>query len=129
MRAPFNKATSPKKPGEDTVATFVPTSWLRIIAFMLDEETVAERDGNGYMLNGAKTFISNGQNCDMVIVVAKTDRSVSGSKGISLLMVDDNADGFVRGRNLEKIGLHSADTSELFFDILCSALRMKASPC
>ncbi len=79
-------------------------------------QTVAERDGNGYILNGAKTFISNGQNCDMVIVVAKTDRSVSGSKGISLLMVDDNADGFVRGRNLEKIGLHSADTSELFFD-------------
>ncbi len=79
-------------------------------------QTVAERDGNGYILNGSKTFISNGQHCDMVIVVAKTDRSVAGSKGTSLLMVDGGADGFARGRNLEKIGLHSADTSELFFD-------------
>ena len=79
-------------------------------------QTVAERDGNGYILNGSKTFISNGQNCDMVIVVAKTDRSVAGSKGTSLLLVDADADGFARGRNLEKIGLHSADTSELFFD-------------
>ncbi len=79
-------------------------------------QTVAERNGNGYILNGAKTFISNGQNCDLVIVVAKTDRSVAGSKGISLLMVDANSDGFTRGRNLEKIGLHAADTSELYFD-------------
>jgi len=79
-------------------------------------QTVAEREGNGYIINGAKTFISNGQNCDTVIVVAKTDRSVAGSRGISLLMVDANSDGFTRGRNLEKIGLHCADTSELFFD-------------
>ena len=78
--------------------------------------TVAEPNGNGYSLNGAKTFISNGQNCDTVIVVAKTDRTVAGSKGISLLMVDADSDGFARGRNLEKIGLRSADTSELFFD-------------
>ena len=78
--------------------------------------TTAKRDGNGYILNGAKTFISNGQHCDVVLVIAKTDSTVAGSKGISLLFVEKDAAGFSRGRNLEKIGLHSADTSELFFD-------------
>ena len=78
--------------------------------------TTAKRDGNGYILNGAKTFISNGQHCDIVLVIAKTDSTVAGSKGISLLFVEKDAAGFSRGRNLEKIGLHSADTSELFFD-------------
>ena len=78
--------------------------------------TVAVRDGNGYILNGSKTFISNGQQCDFVVVVAKTDNTVAGAKGISLLFVEKDAAGFSRGRNLDKIGLHSADTSELFFD-------------
>ena len=78
--------------------------------------TVAVRDGNGYVLNGSKTFISNGQQCDFVITVAKTDNTVAGAKGISLLFVEKEAAGFARGRNLDKIGLHSADTSELFFD-------------
>jgi alkylation response protein AidB-like acyl-CoA dehydrogenase len=78
--------------------------------------TTAKRDGNGYILNGAKTFISNGQHCDVVVVIAKTDSTVAGSKGISLLFVEKDAAGFSRGRNLDKIGLHSADTSELFFD-------------
>jgi acyl-CoA dehydrogenase len=78
--------------------------------------TIARRDGNGYVLNGAKTFISNGQHCGMVITVAKTDSSVAGAKGISLLMADADRAGFTRGRNLEKIGMHAADTSELFFD-------------
>ena len=78
--------------------------------------TTAKPDGNGYVLNGSKTFISNGQHCDTVVVVAKTDSTVAGSKGISLLFVDKDAAGFSRGRNLDKIGVHSADTSELFFD-------------
>jgi len=78
--------------------------------------TTAKRDGNGYVLNGSKTFTSNGQLCDVVVVVAKTDTAVAGSKGISLLFVEKDAAGFSRGRNLDKIGLHSADTSELFFD-------------
>ena len=78
--------------------------------------TTAKRDGNGYILNGAKTFISNGQHCDIVVVIAKTDSTVAGSKGISLLFVEKDAAGFSRGRNLDKIGLHSADTSELFFN-------------
>ena len=76
----------------------------------------AKRDGNGYVINGAKTFTSNGQHCDMVVVAAKTDTTVAGSKGTSLIIVDKDAAGFSRGRNLDKIGLHSADTSELFFD-------------
>ncbi len=78
--------------------------------------TVAVRNGNGYVLNGSKTFISNGQQCDFVITVAKTDNTVAGAKCISLLFVEKEAAGFARGRNLDKIGLHSADTSELFFD-------------
>ena len=79
-------------------------------------KTTARADGNGYIINGSKTFISNGQHADFIIVVAKTDSQVSGSKGTSLLIVDTDAEGFSRGRNLDKIGLHSADTSELFFD-------------
>ena len=78
--------------------------------------TTAKPDGNGYVLNGSKTFISNGQHCDTVVVVAKTDSTVAGSKGFSLLFVAKDAAGFSRGRNLNKIGVHSADTSELFFD-------------
>ncbi|NNF78100.1 MAG: acyl-CoA dehydrogenase [Rhizobiales bacterium] len=79
-------------------------------------KTTAKPDGNGYVINGSKTFISNGQHCDVVIVVAKTDLEAPGSKGTSLLLVDKDAKGFSRGRNLDKIGLHSSDTSELFFD-------------
>ncbi len=79
-------------------------------------KTTAKPDGNGYLINGSKTFISNGQHCDVVIVVAKTDPDAPGSKGTSLLFVDQDAKGFSRGRNLDKIGLHSSDTSELFFD-------------
>ncbi len=75
----------------------------------------AIRDGDEYVLNGAKTYITNGQTADFVIVVAKTDPKLGG-KGISLLVVEtDNAPGFERGRNLEKVGLPGADTSELFF--------------
>ena len=77
--------------------------------------TKAVKDGDDYVINGAKTFITNGQHCDMVIVVARTNFDVAGSKGMTLFLVDTNSEGFSRGRNLEKIGLHSSDTSELFF--------------
>jgi alkylation response protein AidB-like acyl-CoA dehydrogenase len=74
----------------------------------------AERDGDHYLLNGQKTFISNGQLGDIVIVVARTDPG-AGHRGISLLVVERGMPGFSRGRNLEKIGMHAQDTSELFF--------------
>jgi alkylation response protein AidB-like acyl-CoA dehydrogenase len=78
--------------------------------------TTALKDGNGYRINGAKTFISNGQIADFVIVVAKTDPALGG-KGVSLLVVEtETAEGFRRGKALDKIGLDAQDTSELFFD-------------
>ncbi len=77
--------------------------------------TTARRDGDDYIINGSKTYITNGQNCDVVIVVAKTNPS-QGAKGTSLILVDAGTPGFERGRNLDKIGQHSADTSELFFN-------------
>jgi long-chain-acyl-CoA dehydrogenase len=76
--------------------------------------TTAVRDGDHYVLNGSKTFISNGQLCDLVIVVARTDPD-EGYRGISLLVVERGMPGFERGRNLDKIGMHAQDTSELFF--------------
>jgi alkylation response protein AidB-like acyl-CoA dehydrogenase len=78
--------------------------------------TTASRDGEDYIINGSKTFITNGQHCDMVIVVARTNTEVPGSRGTSLFLVDTDSPGFQRGRNLEKIGLHASDTSELFFE-------------
>jgi long-chain-acyl-CoA dehydrogenase len=79
-------------------------------------KTRAIRDGNAYRLSGQKTFITNGQHADLIIVAAKTDPK-EGAKGISLVVVEtDGAEGFSRGRNLEKVGLHAGDTSELFFD-------------
>lgn len=78
--------------------------------------TSAKRDGDSYVINGAKTFITNGQHCDLVIVVARTNPEVSGSRGTTLFLVDTDLPGFARGRNLEKIGLHASDTSELFFE-------------
>ncbi len=77
--------------------------------------TTARRDGNHYVLNGSKTYITNGQNADLVIVVAKTDPD-KGAKGTSLILVDAGTAGFSKGRNLDKIGQNSADTSELFFE-------------
>ncbi|MGI9292719.1 MAG: acyl-CoA dehydrogenase family protein [Pseudomonadales bacterium] len=78
--------------------------------------TTAKREGDTFVINGSKTFITNGQHCDVVIVAARTNTEVAGSRGTSLLLVDTNLDGFQRGRNLEKIGLHAGDTSELFFE-------------
>ncbi len=70
----------------------------------------------GYRITGQKTFITNGQTADLILVVAKTDMA-AGAKGMSLLAVEAaNAEGFVRGRNLDKLGLHAQDTSELFFE-------------
>ncbi len=77
--------------------------------------TSAIKDGNELVLNGSKTFITNGQMCDVVIVVAKTDPD-AGAKGTSLVLVDGGTDGFRKGRNLEKVGRKAQDTSELFFD-------------
>lgn len=78
--------------------------------------TTAVRDGNGYRLNGAKTFISSGQLANFVVVVAKTDPTQR-AKGISLMCVEtDGAEGFRRGKKLDKVGQDAADTSELFFD-------------
>ncbi len=78
--------------------------------------TTAKRDGNGYVINGAKTFITNGLHADLIVVVAKTDPS-EGAKGVSLFVVEtEGLDGFRRGRNLKKVGQKSQDTAELFFD-------------
>ncbi len=76
--------------------------------------TTAVDRGDHFLLNGSKTFISNGINADLVIVVARTDPE-AGHKGISLLVVERGMEGFERGRNLEKIGLHAQDTAELSF--------------
>ncbi len=69
-----------------------------------------------YIINGSKTFITNGQHLDFAVVAAKTNLDVPASKGTSLFIVDVGSEGVIKGKNLNKIGLHSADTSELFFD-------------
>jgi alkylation response protein AidB-like acyl-CoA dehydrogenase len=77
--------------------------------------TTAVRDGDEYVLNGSKTFITNGINSDLIVVAAKTDPTERHA-GMSLMVVERGMPGFERGRNLEKIGLHSQDTAELFFN-------------
>jgi len=78
-------------------------------------KTIARRDGNGWKLSGSKTYITNGQSADLIIVCARTTEE-GGAKGISLFLIEAGDEGFSRGRNLDKIGLHGNDTSELFFD-------------
>ena len=79
-------------------------------------KTTAKKDGNHYVVNGSKTFITNGQNANLIIVVTKTDPA-AGAKGTSLMVIETDAvEGFERGRNLDKIGLKANDTSELFFN-------------
>lgn len=78
-------------------------------------KTTASADGGDYLINGSKTFITNGQHADVVITFAKTDPK-AGAKGTSLFLVETSSKGFARGRNLEKIGQHCGDTSELFYD-------------
>jgi acyl-CoA dehydrogenase len=80
-------------------------------------QTTARRDGDHYVLNGSKMFISNGQIADLIIVVAKTNPQANPPhRGISLILVDGDTPGFVRGRKLDKLGLRGQDTSELLFD-------------
>jgi alkylation response protein AidB-like acyl-CoA dehydrogenase len=78
--------------------------------------THARKDGTDYLVSGSKTFITNGINSDLVIVVARTDPDAQSSRGLSLLAVERGMPGFTRGRNLDKIGLKAQDTAELFFD-------------
>ena len=77
--------------------------------------TTARRDGDHYVVNGQKTFITNGHNADVIVVACKTDPE-QGARGVSLLVVEGDVPGFTRGRNLRKIGQHAQDTAELFFD-------------
>jgi alkylation response protein AidB-like acyl-CoA dehydrogenase len=77
-------------------------------------KTTAVRDGDGWVLNGSKTFITNGYSCDLVLVAARTDPA-KGAKGITLFAVEAGMPGFERGRRLDKVGQPEADTSELFF--------------
>ena len=78
-------------------------------------KTTAVRDGDAWILNGSKTFITNGYQADLVIVAARTDPT-KGAKGITLLMVEDGMPGFTRGRKLDKVGQEESDTAELFFE-------------
>lgn len=79
--------------------------------------TTAKKDGNHYVVNGAKTYITNGQNADLILVCAKTDPDANPAyKGVSIILVEADREGFKRGRNLDKVGLDAADTSELFFE-------------
>jgi alkylation response protein AidB-like acyl-CoA dehydrogenase len=82
--------------------------------FLAGIATTAVRDGDEYIVNGSKTFITNGINADLVVTVAKTDPDERHA-GMSLLVLERGMEGFERGRNLEKIGMHSQDTAELFF--------------
>jgi acyl-CoA dehydrogenase len=77
--------------------------------------TTAIREGDEYVINGSKTFISNGLNCDLVVLVAKTQPEL-GAKGTSLILVEADRAGFRKGRKLEKMGQEAADTAELFFE-------------
>lgn len=80
-------------------------------------KATAIREGDEYILNGSKTFISNGISADLIIVAVKTDSQVvPASKGISLIVVENGTPGFTKGRKLNKMGLHSQDTAELYFD-------------
>jgi long-chain-acyl-CoA dehydrogenase len=77
--------------------------------------TVATRDGDDYIINGSKTYITNGWHSDVVIVCAKTEPT-KGAKGISLFLVDKGTKGFIKGNKLKKMGMHAQDTCELFFE-------------
>jgi long-chain-acyl-CoA dehydrogenase len=78
--------------------------------------TTAKRDGDSYIVNGSKTFITNGYNCDLVVLAVRTGTTEDRARGVSLLAVEAGAEGFTRGRKLHKIGQPEADTAELFFD-------------
>ena len=87
-------------------------------------KTSAEKDGDEFLINGQKTFITNGQHADLIVLAAKTDPK-QGAKGVTLFTVDCHLEGYQKGRNLEKMGLHSGDTSEIFFqDVRVSSKEM-----
>jgi acyl-CoA dehydrogenase len=89
--------------------------------------TKATRDGDDFVINGQKVFISNGQSCDILVLATKTD-SAAGAKGVTLFIVEGDRPGFKRGRNLEKLGMKGQDTSELFFeDVRIPASNMLGS--
>jgi acyl-CoA dehydrogenase len=89
--------------------------------------TKAVKDGDDYVINGQKVFISNGQSCDILVLATKTD-SAAGAKGVTLFLVEGDRPGFKRGRNLEKLGMKGQDTSELFFeDVRIPATNMLGS--
>jgi acyl-CoA dehydrogenase len=80
-------------------------------------KATARKDGNHYVINGSKTYITNGQNADLILVCVKTDTEIQPAyKGMSIVLVESDREGFKRGRNLDKIGMDEADTSELFFE-------------
>ena len=80
-------------------------------------KTTAKKDGNHYVINGSKTYITNGQNADLILVCVKTDTEIEPAwKGMSIVLVEADREGFKRGRKLDKIGMDEADTSELFFE-------------
>src|ERR1700731_523938 len=86
--------------------------------------THAKRNGDGFVINGQKVFISNGQLCDLIVLATKTDAS-AGASGVTLFLVESDRPGFTRGRNLEKLGMKAQDTSELFFqDVRVPASNM-----
>ena len=79
--------------------------------------TTAVRDGDDYVINGQKTFITNGYYCDLIVLAVKTDpKAQPAYKGVSLIVVENGTPGFMKSRKLEKMGLHSSDTAELFFE-------------
>ncbi|NNE20955.1 MAG: acyl-CoA dehydrogenase, partial [Myxococcales bacterium] len=78
--------------------------------------TTAKRDGDEYVINGAKTFISNGMSCDLAVVAARTANSDDPHRSVSLFVIEADAPGFIRSRKLEKMGMESQDTAELAFD-------------
>ncbi len=89
--------------------------------------TRAARDGEDYVINGQKVFISNGQMCDLIILATKTDSS-AGAKGVTLFIVEGDRPGFERGKNLEKLGMKAQDTSEIFLnDVRIPATNMLGS--
>jgi alkylation response protein AidB-like acyl-CoA dehydrogenase len=100
---------------DGTLITAVAMTEPGIGSDLASMSTSAKRDNGHYVLNGSKTFITNGINADLVITAVKTDPSQR-HKGISLVIVERDTPGFDRGRNLEKLGMHAQDTAELFFD-------------
>ena len=78
--------------------------------------TTAKRDGDEYVINGAKTFISNGMSCDLAVVAARTENSEDPHRSVSLFVIEANRPGFIKSRKLEKMGMESQDTAELAFD-------------